>query len=133
MEFKLSPAAKEITEEEWREKLIDFTIVPEDLWPKIISGMQIRYIKKDNTRATGGFTINQFDKDGDKFIRVSNTFNKKAKFYKEFNINLTTVKKIYKRIDSRNYIEISRLNSIIKDFHLKFIQLEKRMARLEKK
>ncbi len=105
--------AKELTEEEIKEYLKNSILVNKDQWLTIPVNSFISYYKDDGKFVKGGYVKLIFTKKDAKtetmndYLIYSTKIDKynNDKYYKEFTINLSNIKEIYKKIDASAIME----------------------------
>jgi hypothetical protein len=144
------PAAKELNADELKEYLKNFILIPKDQWKTMPVNSYISYIKEDGKFVKGGFVKLIFNKKntdseneseyliyGTKIDKYNND-----KYYKEFTINLSNIKDIYKRIEQSAIIEyqiiknninkvIAEVNNKIEEVVNKLLIIDKKISKLE--
>lgn len=139
------PAAKELNAEELKEYLKNFILIPKDQWKTIPVNSYISYIKEDGKFVKGGFVKLIFNKNntnseneseyliyGTKIDKYNND-----KYYKEFTINLSNIKDIYKRIEQSAIIEYqiikNNINKVIAEVNNKIEEVVNKLSTIDKK
>ena len=98
---------KEYTPDQIRGLLNGYIQVSPNKWSDIPVSSHIRYFKKDGTFVRGGFvTSHWLNKEGKSFIHLANSFKKKSTGYATWPMAHESVSKIFKKIDSKNGIEM---------------------------
>lgn len=134
----------ELTDEDIKDYLKNSMSIPKDQWETIPVNSFISYYKEDNTFVKGGYVKLIFNKNNNIYLIYGTKLDKyqNDKYYKEFTINLTNIKEIYKKIDQSAIIEyqiiknnISKLldnsNNKIDEIINKITNLEKKIIKLE--
>lgn len=141
MDFTLTPKVK--TSDRTREDLLKgFMEISREYWTDLMSNMQIRYEGKDGKMRVGGFIIAIIEtKDpetgvSEKTIRLSNIpkrYSKGKKDYVEFNVRFNTINKLWKAIDRFSYLELIRVQNILRNLKDRLDNVEERLAIAEKR
>lgn len=141
---------KDMTQEEITEFLKNTIIIPKEQWEQIPINSYISYIKEDGKFIKGGYVKLIFNKkksstdNGSIYLIYGTKLDKynNDKYYKEFTINLSNIKEIYKKIDNSAIIEyqiiknnINKLllsqNSKIDELIVKINTFDKKINKLE--
>jgi vacuolar-type H+-ATPase subunit I/STV1 len=128
---------KEMTTEEINDFLKNSINIPKEQWQQLPINSFISYFKNDGKFVKGGYIKLIFNKNNS-----DNIDNDDNKYYKEFTINLSNIKEIYKKIDNSALIEyqiiknnITKLlnsnNSKIDEIINKLNTFEKKINKLE--
>jgi hypothetical protein len=132
------------TEEEIKEFLKNSISIPKDQWEQLPINSYISYYKDDGKFIKGGYIKLIFNKKDNTYLIYGTKIDKYAndKYYKEFTINLSNIKELYKKIDQSAIIEyqiiknnISKLidntNNKLEDIINRLNQTEKKIGKLE--
>ena len=141
---------KELTQDEINDFLKNSILIPKDQWNTLPVNSFISYYKEDGKFVKGGYIKLIFSKkdpktDSDNDYLIYGTKIDKYnndKYYKEFTINLSNIKDIYKKIDPSAIIEyqiiknniskmISVTNTKIEEVMTKIMSMEKKIIKLE--
>ena len=136
---KVNYTSTPLTEEEITEYLKDSIKIPKEQWITIPVNSFISYFKNDDSFIKGGFIKLQFNKNdndyiiyGTKLVKFSND-----RYYKEFTINLSNIKEIYKKIDKSAIIEYqiikNNISTLFNDFSSKFDEILNKLDTHDKK
>jgi hypothetical protein len=141
---------KELSQDEINEFLKNSIQIPKEQWPTLPINSYISYYKEDGKFIKGGYIklifskkdpksddINDYLIYGTKLDKYTND-----KYYKEFTINLSNIKDIYKKIDASAIIEyqiiknnitklINTTNTKIEEIVDKMLNIEKKIIKLE--
>lgn len=141
MDFTLTPKVK--PSDRTREDLLKgFMEISREYWTDLMSGMQVRYEGKDGKMRVGGFIVALIEtKDpesgaSEKTLRLSNIpkrYAKGKKEYIEFNVRFNTINKLWKAIDRFSYLELIRVQNILRTLKDRLDTVEDRLAILEKR
>lgn len=141
MDFTLTPKVK--TTDRTREELLKgFMEISREYWNDLISGMQIRYEGKDGKMRVGGFIIGIIETkdpesgESEKTLRLSNIprrYAKGKKDYVEFNVRFNIINKLWKAIDKFSYLELIRVQNILRTMKERLDSVEERLATIEKR
>lgn len=130
---------KELTEEERKDFLKNSILIPKDQWLSLPLNSYISYIKNDNKFIKGGYIKLIFNKKNNDYLIYGSKLDKynNDKYYKEFTINLSNIKEIYKKIDNSALIEYqiikNNINKIINTTNTKIEEMVSKMSNIEKK
>lgn len=121
---------KKMTESEITEYLKDSILIPNTDWNKLSIGSNISYYKNDGNFVKSGFIKAIYNNEGNDFIKYGTKLNTyfNDKYYKEFTVNTTNIKELYKKIDQSAILEYkiikkNILNSM-NSYMDKFIKIE---------
>jgi len=123
-----------MTDDEISEYLKESILIPPEDWEKLAVGSNISYFKKDNNFIKSGFIKTIYRKDdttkgiSNLFILYGtklNTYNN-DKYYKEFTVNASNIKELYKRIDQSAILEykiikkniLNSMNTFVEKFNI---------------
>jgi len=139
------PSYKKLSDGEITEYLKDSILIPPEEWAKLAVGSNISYYKKDNNFIKSGFIKNIYTKDdtttgsSNVFILYGtklNTYNN-DKYYKEFTVNTSNIKELYKKIDQSAILEYKIIKKNIANsmntFLEKFNQIENELNSINDK
>jgi hypothetical protein len=106
---------KKMTDEEIIEYLKDSILVPKNDWDKLSIGSQISYYKNDGNFVKLGFIKAVYTNEGNDFIKYGTKLNTyyNDKYYKEFTVNTSNIKELYKKIDKSAVLEFKIINKNI--------------------
>lgn len=118
---------KKMSDSDILEYLKDSILIPPDDWEKLAVGSNISYYKKDGNFIKSGFIKTIYTKDDNVFILYGtklNTYNN-DKYYKEFTVNTSNIKELYKKIDQSAILEykiikkniLNSMNTFIEKFN----------------
>lgn len=104
---KKKTAYKKMSEDEIADYLKDSMLIPPEDWEKLAVGSNISYYKKDGNFIKSGFIKTIYTKDDNIFILYGTKLNSynNDKYYKEFTVNTSNIKELYKRIDQSAILE----------------------------
>lgn len=135
---------KELTQEEITEYLKNSILIPNDQWKSLPINSFISYYKEGGKFIKGGYIKLIFTKNNNEYLIYGTKLDKynNDKYYKEFTINLSNIKEIYKKIDQSAIIEyqiiknniskiISVTNTKIEEIITKITNMEKKIIKLE--
>lgn len=141
---------KELTKEEIEDFLKNSIQIPKEQWNIIPTNSFISYYKEDGKFIKGGYIKLIFSKkdpkteENNNYLIYGTKLDKYAndKYYKEFTINLSNIKEIYKKIDASAIIEyqiiknnvtklINVTNTKIEEMINKMTLIEKKLIKLE--
>jgi|LauGreDrversion4_2_1035121.scaffolds.fasta_scaffold02290_11 hypothetical protein len=135
----------ELTQDEINDFLKNSILIPSDQWQTLPINSYISYFKEDGKFIKGGYIKLIFTKKDPKTDENSNylIYGTKIdkynndKYYKEFTINLSNIKEIYKKIDNSALIEYqiikNNINKIINTTNTKIEEMVSKMSNIEKK
>lgn len=134
----------DLTKEEITDFLKNSILIPKEQWETLPENAYISYYKDDDTFIKGGYVKLIFNKNNNNYLIYGTKVNKynNDKYYKEFTINLSNIKEIYKKIDQSAIIEyqiiknniskfINETNSKLENIILKLNSTEKKIVKLE--
>lgn len=136
---------KELTQDEIKEFLKNSILIPKDQWPSLPTNSYISYYKEDGKFIKGGYIKLIFNKKDPKSDEMNNylIYGTKLdkynndKYYKEFTINLSNIKEIYKKIDASAIIEYqiikNNVTKLINTTNDKLEEVINKIAAIEKK
>jgi hypothetical protein len=137
---------KNLTDEEIKEFLKNSILIPKDQWEKLPINSYISYTKEDNKFIKGGYIKLIFQKNNNTYLIYGTKIDKynNDRYYKEFTINLSNIKDIYKKIDQSAIIEyqviknniitlIDNTNKKLEDILIKMQKNENKIQQIEKK
>lgn len=106
---------KKMTEDEILDYLKDSILIPKNDWDKLSIGSNISYYKNDGNFVKSGFIKAVYSNDGNNFIKYGTKLNTyyNDKYYKEFTVNVSNIKELYKKIDKSAVIEFKIMNKNI--------------------
>jgi hypothetical protein len=106
---------KKMTDEEIIEYLKDSILVPKNDWDKLSIGSQISYYKNDGNFVKLGFIKAVYTNEGNDFIKYGTKLNTyyNDKYYKEFTVNTSNIKELFKKIDKSAVLEFKIINKNI--------------------
>lgn len=146
-----------LTKEEIKEYLKNSILIPKDKWEEIPLNSYISYTKNDGKFVKGGYIKIIFKKknkknndnedesnkdtefEEDTFMTLANKLEKYSndKFFKEFTINLSNIKEIYKKINDSAFIEYQIIKNnvlkLIQDFTKKLEKYDNEIENINKK
>ena len=121
-------AYKKMSDDEINDYLKDSILIPPEDWEKLAVGSNISYYKKDGNFIKSGFIKTIYIKDNNIFILYGTKLNSYSndKYYKEFTVNASNIKELYKRIDASAILEykiikqniLNSMNVFIEKFKL---------------
>lgn len=106
---------KKMTDDEILDYLKDSILIPKNDWDKLSIGSNISYYKNDGNFVKSGFIKAVYSNDGNNFIKYGTKLNTyyNDKYYKEFTVNVSNIKELYKKIDKSAVIEFKIMNKNI--------------------
>ena len=106
---------KKMTDDEILDYLKDSILIPKNDWDKLSVGSNISYYKNDGNFVKSGFIKAVYSNDGNNFIKYGTKLNTyyNDKYYKEFTVNVSNIKELYKKIDKSAVIEFKIMNKNI--------------------
>ena len=106
---------KKMSNEEILDYLKDSILIPKNDWDKLSVGSNISYYKNDGNFVKSGFIKAVYSNDGNDFIKYGTKLNTyyNDKYYKEFTVNTSNIKELYKKIDKSAVIEFKIMNKNI--------------------
>jgi hypothetical protein len=106
---------KKMTEDEIKEYLKESISIPKNDWNKLSVGSNISYYKNDGNFVKSGFIKAIYSNEGNDFIKYGTKLNTyyNDKYYKEFTVNTSNIKELYKKIDKSAIIEYKIMNKNI--------------------
>jgi len=135
---------KEMNQEEITEYLKNSILIPNEQWKSLPTNSFISYYKEDGKFIKGGYIKLIYTKNNNDYLIYGTKLDKynNDKYYKEFTINLSNIKEIYKKIDQSAIIEyqiiknniskiISTTNTKIEEIITKIMNMEKKIIKLE--
>lgn len=144
---------KEMNTEEINDFLKNSILIPKEQWQQLPLNSFISYFKEDGKFVKGGYiklifskkdSENTDDSKGNSYLIYGTKLDKynNDKYYKEFTINLSNIKEIYKKIDNSAVIEyqiiknnftklLNSNNSKIDEIINKLNTFEKKINKLE--
>ena len=141
---KSNELTKNLTDSEIKEYLKNSISIPKDQWETLPINSFISYIKEDGKFIKGGYVKLIFNKKNNIYMIYGTKIDKynNDKYYKEFTINLSNIKEIYKKIDQSAILEyqiikanitklIDNTNTKLEEIILKLSQTEKKIIKLE--
>jgi hypothetical protein len=98
--------------DEWLKGCIE---IPTSKWTTLPDNSQICYFKKDGGFVKSGFVKLSFEKEGERYIRYGSKLGSWSgdKYYKEFTLKLSNVKKLYKRVSQDAIFEYKLISAKI--------------------
>lgn len=133
-----------LTESEIKEYLKSSISIPKDQWETLPVNSFISYIKEDGKFIKGGYVKLIFNKKNNTYMIYGTKLDKynNDKYYKEFTINLSNIKEIYKKIDQSAILEyqiiktnitklIDNTNNKLEEILTRLSQSEKKIIKLE--
>lgn len=130
---------KDLTDDEVKEYLKNSILVPKDQWNSLPINSYISYIKDDNKFVKGGYVKLIFDKNNNTYLIYGTKIDKYTndRYYKEFTINLSNIKEIYKKIDQSAIMEYqiikTHITKLIDNTNNKLEEILNRLNQTEKK
>ncbi len=108
----------ELTKEEINEFLKNSINLPKEQWETLPINSYISYYKENGQFVKGGYVKLIFNKNETPYLIYGTKIDKyyNDKYYKEFTINLNTIKEIYKKIDQSAIIEYQIIKNNISKF-----------------
>lgn len=141
---KSNELTKNLSDSEIKEYLKNSISIPKDQWETLPVNSFISYIKEDGKFIKGGYVKLIFNKKNNIYMIYGTKIDKynNDKYYKEFTINLSNIKEIYKKIDQSAILEyqiikanitklIDNTNTKLEEIILKLSQTEKKIIKLE--
>lgn len=106
---------KKMSDDEILDYLKDSILIPKNDWDKLSVGSNISYYKNDGNFVKSGFIKAVYSNDGNDFIKYGTKLNTyyNDKYYKEFTVNTSNIKELYKKIDKSAVIEFKIMNKNI--------------------
>jgi|LauGreDrversion4_2_1035121.scaffolds.fasta_scaffold65091_1 hypothetical protein len=106
---------KKMTDIEIKEYLKDSILIPKNEWSKLSVGSNISYFKNDGNFVKSGFIKTIYTNENTEYIKYGTKLNTyhNDKYYKEFTVNTTNIKELYKKIDKSAIIEYKIINQNI--------------------
>ena len=106
---------KKMSDDEILDYLKDSILIPKNDWDKLSVGSNISYYKNDGNFVKSGFIKAVYSNDGNNFIKYGTKLNTyyNDKYYKEFTVNVSNIKELYKKIDKSAVIEFKIMNKNI--------------------
>jgi hypothetical protein len=133
-----------LTESEIKDYLKNSISIPKEQWETLPINSFISYIKEDGKFIKGGYVKLIFNKKNNIYLIYGTKIDKynNDKYYKEFTINLSNIKEIYKKIDQSALLEyqiiktnitklIDNTNTKLEEIILRLSQNEKKIIKLE--
>ncbi len=104
-----------MSDDEILDYLKDSILIPKNDWDKLSVGSNISYYKNDGNFVKSGFIKAVYSNDGNNFIKYGTKLNTyyNDKYYKEFTVNVSNIKELYKKIDKSAVIEFKIMNKNI--------------------
>lgn len=104
-----------MTDVEIKEYLKDSILIPKNDWGKLSVGSNISYFKNDGNFIKSGFIKAVYTNENTEYIKYGTKLNTyyNDKYYKEFTVNTTNIKELYKKIDKSAIIEYKIMNKNI--------------------
>lgn len=136
---KSGKQSKQMTEAEIELYLKNCIQIPRQSWMTIPDNSQICYYKKDGNFVKSGYIKLSYSKNGNDFIRYGSKLNAvpNDKYYREFTINLSNIKEIYKKVsqDAIWEYKIIRLEMAKKmeEFEQKLAKMQETVDQTDKK
>lgn len=136
---------KELTQDEINDFLKNSILIPKDQWNTLPVNSYISYYKEDGKFVKGGYIKLIFSKKDPKtdsendYLIYGTKLDKynNDKYYKEFTINLSNIKDIYKKIDPSAIIEYqiikNNITKLINTTNIKLEEVINKMLNIEKK
>ncbi len=123
---------KRMSDDEIQDYLKNCILIPKSKYTSLPDNSQICYFKNDGGFVKSGFIKLIYSKDGNDFIRYGSKFNTYGndKYYKEFTINLSNVKELYKKIDQNAIFEYKIIK---KDFTQQLTEYDSKIEELQTK
>ena len=141
---KSNDSTNNLNDAEIKEYLKNSISIPKDQWETLPVNAFISYIKEDGKFIKGGYVKLIFNKKNNTYMIYGTKIDKynNDKYYKEFTINLSNIKEIYKKIDQSAILEyqiiktnitklIDNTNNKLEEIILKLSQTEKKIIKLE--
>ena len=113
--------------------------IPKERWVDIPLNSQICYYKNDNKFVKAGFVKLIFNKKDQDYMIYGTKLDKYTndKYYKEFTIKLSNVKKLYKRIDQDAIVEYklikASISNTLKEYEKNILELNSKINILEER
>lgn len=106
---------KKMTDIEIKEYLKDSILIPRNEWSTLSIDSNISYFKNDGNFVKSGFIKTIYTNDNIEYIKYGTKINTyyNDKYYKEFTVNTTNIKELYKKIDKSAVIEFKIMNKNI--------------------
>lgn len=106
---------KKMSDVEINEYLKDSILIPKKDWDKLSVGSNISYYKNDGNFVKSGFVKAIYSNEGNDFIKYGTKLNTyyNDKYYKEFTVNTSNIKELYKKIDKSAVLEYKIMNKNI--------------------
>lgn len=134
------------TDDEQKEMLNGYVEIPEDLWPLVRYGSQMRYVTKEGKFRVGGYVArNPFDtkpnggKEEKRFVSMQNGFDKRSKGHAGWLVAYEDIDKLYIKPEASAMAVQRALDKAVKAFNTNIgklrnhaVGLEKRIKQLEK-
>lgn len=140
----MTSSTSDINNDVIQEYLKNSILIPKDQWTSLPINSFISYYKDDGKFIKGGFIKLIFTKKNNNYLIYGTKLDKynNDKYYKEFTINLSNIKELYKKIDQSAIIEyqiikknvsnlLSITNTKIDDLLTKLTNMEKKIIKLE--
>jgi hypothetical protein len=136
---------KELSQEEINEFLKNSILIPKEQWSTLPINSYISYYKEDGKFIKGGYIKLIFSKKDPKsdenndYLIYGTKIDKYTndKYYKEFTINLSNIKDVYKKIDASAIIEYqiikTNISKLINTTNIKIEEIIDKMSTIEKK
>jgi hypothetical protein len=129
----------ELTDEEIKDFLKNSILIPKEQWEKLPINSYISYFKNDNKFIKGGYIKLIFNKNENIYLIYGTKIDKynNDKYYKEFTINLSNIKDIYKKIDQSAIIEYqvikNNITKLVDNTNIKLNEIITKIQLIEKK
>lgn len=106
---------KKMSDDDIKLYLKDSILLPKNEWDKLSVGSHISYYKNDGNFVKSGFVKAIYSNDGNNFIKYGTKLDTyyNDKYYKEFTVNTSNIKELYKKIDKSAIIEFKIINKNI--------------------
>lgn len=106
---------KKMSDDDIKLYLKDSILLPKSEWDKLSVGTNISYYKNDGNFVKSGFIKAIYSNDGNNFIKYGTKLDTyyNDKYYKEFTVNTSNIKELYKKIDKSAIIEFKIINKNI--------------------
>jgi hypothetical protein len=136
---------KELSQDEINEFLKNSIQIPKEQWSTLPINSYISYYKEDGKFIKGGYIKLIFSKkdsnsnENSDYLIYGTKIDKYTndKYYKEFTINLSNIKDIYKKIDASAIIEYqiikNNITKLINTTNIKIEEIIDKMLNIEKK
>lgn len=127
---------RDYTDEEIADLLQGYISVPKRYYERIKERMHVRWYGTDGKFRRGAFVKNIHTRDGERYIQLETEYDpkkKSGKTYKTFGVAFKDIDKLYKKIDSRAYLEVDLISIQLRSMVKRIDQLEQKVEQLEKK